>query len=510
MLLHTMLENSYDKWPEKDAIYYKDKWYSYRELEQAANKIAHFLLAKGLNKGDRVALLLENGFTYVATYYGILKAGGVVVGLNTETTADTIGYLLDNSGAEFFFTDKQFRRYLVPIKEKLESLKALIFNNMLKPFEAAENSLLYSDIFDRYSKERPHVRIINIDLAAIVYTSGSTGVPKGVTLSHLNIATNTYSIVSYLELTERDRIMVVLPFYYIYGMSLLNTHIHVGGSMVIDNRFAFPNVVLDSMETHKVTGFAGVPSSFTILLNKSNIKTKKFDYLRYVTQAGGAMAPTTQQEVVEVFSPAKLFVMYGATEASARLSYLDPAALQQKYGSIGKAIPNVELYVADEHGKKVAQGEQGEIVARGANIMQGYWKDADETALVLKNGLYFTGDLGREDEDGFIFVVGRSKDMVKVGANRISAKEIEEAIIAHENVVEVAIVGVPDEILGEAMDACLVLKEEHEAWEKEILAFTKTKLPPFKVPSYFTLFESLPKNSSGKIMKTKIREIKGL
>jgi acyl-CoA synthetase (AMP-forming)/AMP-acid ligase II len=185
--------------------------------------------------------------------------------------------------------------------------------------------------------------------------------------------TNTRSIVEYLDLRSNDRIMVVLPFYYIYGKSLLNTHFFVGGSVVIDNRFLYPNVVLQTMIEQNVTGFSGVPSTFTILLHRSNIRSQKFDHLRYVTQAGGAMAPAIQKEVAEVVHPAKLFIMYGATEASARLSYLDPKDLQRKWGSIGKAIPNVELFVADYKGNPLKPGEQGEIVARGANIMQGYW-----------------------------------------------------------------------------------------------------------------------------------------
>ena len=197
-------------------------------------------------------------------------------------------------------------------------------------------------------EDDPGVRMIDLDVASIVYTSGSTGKPRGAVLSHLNIVSNTRSIVDYLELTSEDRVLAVLPFYYIYGKSLLNTHFFVGGSVVVDNRFLYPNVILQTMREQEVTGFAGVPSTYTILLSRSNLKNLKFPRLRYVTQAGGAMAPSVQKEVAEAFAPARLFVMYGATEASARLSYLDPGDLPRKWGSIGKAIANVELFVADE------------------------------------------------------------------------------------------------------------------------------------------------------------------
>ncbi len=510
LLLHHFLENSADKNPDKPALWHKENWYDYRSLEEGANKIAGFLISKNLRKGDRVAMIWENSFHYVAIYYGILKAGGVVVALNTETTPDSIAYLLDNSGARFFFVQKTFARFVKPIKDKINALDGVIWDELPKGWPSEKSYFLWTDIQQKYAAERPQIRIINIDLAAIVYTSGSTGKPKGVTLSHLNICTNTQSIVSYLKLSAKDRIMVILPFYYIYGLSLLNTHIAVGGSLVIDNRFAFPNVVLDTMEKQQVTGFAGVPSTFAILLNKSNVRNRSFQKLRYLTQAGGAMAPVLQTDVAEVFSPAKLIVMYGATEASARLTYLDPEFHSQKLGSIGKAIPNVEVFVADHNGQPLPAGEQGEIVARGANMMQGYWRDPQETAKVVRHGLYFTGDLGKTDEEGFLYVVGRSKDMIKVGANRISAKEIEEAILENENVVEVAVIGVPDDILGEAMDACVVLKERHNGWEKDLLEFTRKKLPPFKVPSYFSPLDALPKNTSGKVMKNKIRKLKGL
>ena len=231
--------------------------------------------------------------------------------------------------------------------------------------------------------------------------------------------------------------MVVLPFHYIYGKSLLNTHFFVGGSVVVDNRFLYPNVVLQTLQEQEVTGFAGVPSTFTILLNRSNLKALKFPKLRYVTQAGGAMAPAVQKEVAAVFAPARLFIMYGATEASARLSFLDPDDLPCKWGSIGKAIANVELFVADDLGRPLPAGEEGEIVARGSNLMSGYWNHPEEAEKVLRNGLYSTGDIGRMDAEGFLYIVGRTRDMIKIGGNRVSAKEIEEALHEHPDVVEV-------------------------------------------------------------------------
>jgi long-chain acyl-CoA synthetase len=219
------------------------------------------------------------------------------------------------------------------------------------------------------------------------------------------------------------------------------------------------------------------------------------------------MAPAIQKKVAKIFHPAKLYIMYGATEASARLSYLDPNDLPRKWGSIGKAIPNVELFIADDKGNQLAPGSEGEIVARGANIMNGYWNDAKETAKVLKNGLYYTGDIGVMDEEGYLYVVGRSKDMIKVGGNRVSAKEIEEVLYAHTDISEVAVIGVDDDILGEAIKAFVVLKNGRirNGANKMIMNFLKEHLAPYKLPKFIEYRDSLPKNESGKIQKLKLK-----
>lgn len=254
-----------------------------------------------------------------------------------------------------------------------------------------------------------------------------------------------------------------------------------------------------------VTGFAGVPSTFNLLLNKSKIRNVSINSLRYVTQAGGSMAPSVQHEVADIFSPAKLYIMYGTTEASPRLTYLEPDMLKIKSGSIGKAIPNVEVIIADENGIALPNGVQGEIAARGSNIMMGYWKDPLATASVLKNGFYFTGDIAVTDEDGYIFVVGRKKEMIKVGGNRVSAKEIEEALISLPEISEAAAIGVHDNILGEAIKAFVVLKEESISDTSTIRQKLFSVLPSYKVPKYIDFRQSLPKNESGKIMKEMLK-----
>ena len=517
-LVHHFLEDSAERHPEKKALFTAGAWYSFGELDADANKLARLFIMEGMKKGDRIAVFLDNSREYVVTYYAILKAGGITVALNTEQGAEGINYICRDCGARYLVTSRKLSSALEPLfaveragqtgtgSPLLERLFVWGGSNPPEGGGAAERVVVLPGALSAQSPAAPDVRLIDLETASIVYTSGSTGRPRGAVLSHLNIVSNTRSIVEYLELTAEDRIMVVLPFYYIYGKSLLNTHFFVGGSVVVDNRFLYPNAILQTMKEQAVTGFAGVPSTFTILLRRSGLKTQKFGTLRYLTQAGGPMAPAVQKELAEALAPAKLFIMYGATEASARLSYLDPEDLPRKWGSIGKAIPNVELFVADPEGRPLGAGREGEIVARGANIMSGYWNHPEETEKVLKNGLYFTGDLGTMDDEGFLYVIGRTRDMIKIGGHRVSAKEIEDAIYEHPAVVEAAVIGIPDDVLGEVPKAFLVIKKGHPGEiEEELPRFLQQRLAAYKVPKSFEIRETLPKNESGKIQKLRLR-----
>ncbi len=503
MLISDLLEKSAQNFPAANAVWYKDVWITFEELNKQANKVANYLISSGLKKGERVAIFLENSIDFVIIYFGILKAGGVVVGINTEVTSDDLKYLTENSESRFLFVGESRFRILAAVGDALNFLNEIILCGSSTE-EAGVSISLESVLSGSYSDTDFPCSAIDLDLAEIVYTSGSTGVPKGVMLSHLNLVSNMKSIAAYLHMTRKDRMMVVLPFTYIYGKSLLLTHVLVGASLVVDNRFVFPNKVLETMASMDVTGFAGVPSSFSILLNRSALKEYSFPKLRYVTQAGGHMAETVQTQVARAFDPAVLYVMYGATEAAPRLSYLEPSMLKEKLGSIGTPVPNVEMFVIDEDGNRLPQGEEGEIAARGPNIMMGYWKDPEGTQQVLKNGVYLTGDLGKQDDDGYFFIVGRKKDVIKVKGFRVSAKEIEEKLLGLDGVIEAAVIAIPDEILGEAVKAFLVCREDTAITRKTVLAYLQPLLSAHKLPKEIEFRDSLPKNSSGKIMKTSL------
>jgi long-chain acyl-CoA synthetase len=504
-LVHDLLGRSAQRRPESVLVVDGAIRATYGEIDETSDRVAAVLADQGVRRGDRVGLIADNSRDYVEGYYGILKAGGVVVSLSTALDANSHASLLRDCGARGLVCGPRQGRTMT----SLVDLPGLEF--ILGPVAASGGDTGHhrscrlvdtSATLATADARRPAVRIVDLDRAAIVYTSGSTGRPRGAVLRHSNLVANTRSIVGYLELSADDRIFVVLPFHYVYGKSLLNTHVAVGGRVVIENRFLYPQQALDHLEREEATGLSGVPSTFAILLNKSNMATRALPSLRYVTQAGGAMAPELTRRLIAALPGKRIFVMYGATEASARLSYLDPAELPRRIGSIGKAIPAVELRVLREDGSEAEVGETGEIVARGANIMEGYWNDPGETAAVLDERGYHTGDLGRSDEDGFLYVVGRKREMIKSGAHRISPKEIEEVLVEHSGVDEAAVIGRPDEILGEAIVAFVTLRPgTTDGRPDSVLEWCRRHLPPYKVPERISVLTEFPRNASGKIDK---------
>jgi acyl-CoA synthetase (AMP-forming)/AMP-acid ligase II len=352
----------------------------------------------------------------------------------------------------------------------------------------------------------PNVRLIDQDLAAIIYTSGSTGEPRGVMLTHRNLVSNARSIAQYLRLTAADRVMCVLPFYYVYGLSLLHTHLLAGGSIVIDNRLAYPNVVVQGMRDHQVTGLSGVPSTFVLLLERSDLGQTDLPHLRYLTQAGGAMPVGRLLELRKRLPGVPVYVMYGATEAAARLTYLEPAMLESKLGSIGRSIPNVAVTILREDGSPASAGEVGELVARGSNISCGYWNAPDETAIRFGPQGYRTGDLGYMDDDGYLFLTGRRHDMIKTGAHRVGPREIEDVLCAHPDVIEAAVVGAPDDILGEIPVAFVSVRHASGLEPAALRNFCAPRLAAHKIPARWHFVPELPKTGAGKVDKVSLRD----
>src|SRR5579872_282788 len=483
--------------PARIALRMLDRDYTYGELQSAASKVAAYLVRAGGNKGDRVLLVSENSFFWVAAYLGTLQAGMVSVPLPTTIAGPDFDFILKTTEARFAFLQT---RFATANKNHLEDLHVVTDRKTPDMADAIpfEELQLFAEPYNVAKVEAD-------DLAALMFTSGSTGKSRGVMVSHGNIVANTNSIIEYLRLTENDRIMTVLPFHYCFGTSLLHTHLKVAGSLVIDLRFMYPDKILERMMDTECTGFAGVPSHFQILLRKSSLPKKTFPHLRYVQQAGGHLAPQFIQELREALPTTQIFVMYGQTEATARLSYIPPERLEQKLGSIGKAIPGVKLQVLDGAGREVRLGEIGEIVAEGENVTQGYWRAPEEAAVSFRNGKLYTGDIGSVDEDGFITILDRAKDFLKCGGKRISCRQIEDQLLAMGDLLEVAVVGIPDDILGEAVKAFVVPRGSDGELEDRLITFCKQHMPVLHIPKEIAIVNALPKNASGKVLKQELK-----
>jgi len=504
MLVHDFLRVSAERAPDAVAIIEPSAQATYAEVNRRANRAAHALMAAGVKRGDRVVLAMDDGIESVACYFGAMKAGATAVPLPPGPHNDRLGRAVEDCTPAAAIVNSATAHDPAACAALVSVPSVFLTKGVADPeppFHA------WADATSAAGEFEPSVRAIDLDLAAIIYTSGSTGEPRGAMLSHLNIRSNTESIVEYLHLTAADRVMCVLPFYYVYGLSLLHTHVKVGGSVIVDTRFAFPNVVLKAMQDLRATGFAGVPSTFALLMHKSNLTKMTFPDLRYVTQAGGGMPPARIREWLEKGPKAAFYVMYGATEASARLTYLEPADLERKLGSIGRGIPNVEMLVVTDDERIAAQGEVGELVARGSNISRGYWNNPEETAARFDRFGYRTADLGYADEEGFLFLVGRKHDMIKVGAHRVGAKEIEDVLNEHPAVAEAAVVPVQHNILGEAPVAFVAARPGHELVIGEVVAFCRARLPVYKIPIDFIPVPSLPKSGIGKIDKLTLRRL---
>jgi acyl-CoA synthetase (AMP-forming)/AMP-acid ligase II len=494
---HFLLDH---KQEDKVALELLSGSHTYAELRATAQSVANYLHSIEGKKGDRVLLLSENSFFWVAGYLGTLLAGLVSVPLPKEISPQDLEYIVATTEARIAFVQSK-----LSLEHQFANMHVITDGNLSVPNTAS--LMAFEHLQQSHSTpEPPRVPIEGDDLAALMFTSGSTGRPRGVMISHANVIANTESIIHYLALSPDNRIMAVLPFHYCFGTSLLHTHLRVGGSVVVENRFLYPEKVLQRMIEAECTGFAGVPSHFQILLRKTSLKKKRFPHLRYIQQAGGHLASNFVRELQTTLPQTAIFIMYGQTEATARLSYLPPCFLATKPGSVGIAIPGVTLRVVNEAGVSVRPGEAGEIVAEGKNVALGYWNAPAESAAVFRNGQLHTGDLATIDEDGFIYVTDRAKDFLKCGGKRVSCREIEDRLLEFHGIMEAAVIGAPDDVLGEAVRAFVVPRShEHNGIREQLNSFCKQHLQPNLVPREIILLRGLPKNSAGKVIKNGLR-----
>jgi long-chain acyl-CoA synthetase len=513
-LVQNFLEDSAHLYPDKVALICDDKHLSYADIDASANQIAHAILDGGIGHGDRVAIFLPNSIESVIGIFGILKSGATFVVINATTKLEKLVNILNNCQVAGLLLDIRKNDLTPAILKACSSLKLIIYahsDDKLKNLSkySAVNILDIDTIGRSYPTHRPPVKNIDLDLACLIYTSGSTGEPKGVMCDHSNVTFVASSITQYLENNDKDIIIDVLPLSFDYGLYQLLMVFKFGGTLVLERSFAYPTEILKRIEHEKVTGFPGVPMIFSILL-RMNLTSYDFTNLRYITNTAAALPPSQIQQLKSKFPHAKIYSMYGLTETK-RALYLPPEQLDVRPTSVGIPIPGTEAWIEDGDGHRVACGVAGELVIRGRHVMRGYWGDEAVSAERFRPGSFpgericYTGDNFQMDEDGYFYFLGRKDEIYKCRGEKVSPLEIENILYRLNGIVEAAVIGTKDPILGEVGKAFIV-SNNPTLTKAAVLAHCHQNLEDFMVPQYVEFLDEFPKTSSGKIDKRKLAE----
>jgi len=515
-LLHDYLTITAQKYPDKCAIVLEDSEITYSELQKAVNAFAGRLLNSGLKRHSRVIIFLDNSIETVISLYGILQAGGTFVILNSSVKVNNLKHVLYDSGAEMLITDTLKASIVDGAFETSQPCKKIFWIGDEKkvPHKLTEISVMWNslDLYNR--KENVNImtenQILDLDLASLIYTSGSTGKSKGVMCSHRSMVSAVQSINQYLGNTSNDIILNVLPLSFDYGLYQILMSIMSGGTVILEKRFSFMHPILKKIEDKKVTGFPIVPTIAAMLLQMKDLSKYDLVSLRYITNTGAALPVEHIKKVRQSIPHIQIFSMFGLTECK-RVSFLSPDKIDKYTGSVGKPIPNCEVFIVDENGNNVPVGEIGELAVRGSNVMQGYWNAPELTKKLFRSGRFpyetmlFTGDYFKQDKDGFLYFIGRKDEMIKCKGERVSPKEIEDVICEMESVSEAAIIGVDDQIAGQAIYAFVVLRTGQTVSPNKIRKYCSQNLEDFKTPSKVLVMNNLPKTTNGKIDKNKLK-----
>lgn len=509
-LLHQLITGTAERAPDRQALIFKGTPMSYEGLSAEVGKTACGLVSSGLGRQDRVAVYLDKRMKTVLTIFGAAAAGGVFVPVNPLLKAEQVAYILKDCNVRILITSKERLRSLSGVLSTCEDLGAVVIVDD-DPGAAGDHPIRvmsWEELTESGNRCSLH-RSIDSDMAAILYTSGSTGKPKGVVLSHRNMVAGAKSVAEYLENRPDDRILAVLPFSFDYGLSQLTTAFWVGASAVLHN-YLLPRDVLTVLERERITGLAAVPPLW-IQLAQLEWPGSIARHLRYITNSGGAMPTTVVAALKEKLPSTQIYLMYGLTEAF-RSTYLPPDELDKRPDSIGKAIPNAEILVINEHGRPCKSAEAGELVHRGALVALGYWNDPEKTAerfkplpgqaagLTLTEIAVWSGDTVSADEDGFLYFIGRRDEMIKTSGYRVSPTEIEEVIYATGLVGEAVAFGIPHPVLGQSVVVVATPESETKSLDGEtLLNECKRRLPAFMVPAHVLVKDALPRNPNGKI-----------
>jgi amino acid adenylation domain-containing protein len=472
---------------------------TYAALDRRARALAALLVRDGVRRGDRVALFLPSGAEMVIGLLAALRLGAAAIPIHPQTRVAKLRCLLRDAGPACLISQDALRPVWAPIAQ--ESVPPL-------PVHCAVD--LLSDTADaaaaaQISPAQAPAQAIDQDLALILYTSGSTGEPKGVMLTHRNLLCATSSILSYLGLRDDDIIYCALPLSFGYGLNQVLCALQIGAAVILDPSFAFPQRSLQILQAERATVFPGVPTMFSMLC-ATDLSRHDLPALRILTNAAAALSERQIADLRRHFPHARLFSMYGQTECT-RISFLPPEELDRRPTSVGRGMPNEEVYLVDDQGRRLPPGSTGELIVRGAHVMRGYWNRPEETAQKLRPGhipgelVLHTGDIFRMDEEGFLYFVSRKDDIIKSGGEKVSPREVEEALSAHPAVQDAAVLGIPDSLLGQAVHAYVSLRPGLSLGERDLLRHCAARLEGYMVPRQVHILPALPRSPNGKIDK---------
>lgn len=520
-LIHHMLRTSYKRTPEKEALVHGNERLSYQEVYRRTAGLAAGLRHAGLKRGERIGIYFDASVPQVLSIFGVSMAGGVYVPINTQLYADQVLHIARDCQMTALITSKAKLETLLPVIDQIPSLRFLIVLSDGELPQIAVPTHSFQHMIDSPAPDSWKDWGISKDLAAILYTSGSTGRPKGVMLSHANVMAGSTIVSTYLEITEKERILAVLPFSFDAGMNQLMTAFQQGGTLVLIN-FIFAKEIVSTLAKERITGLAGVPTVWSLLAQShSTLERTPLPDLRYITNTGGAMPQNVLAILRRVLPTTKIVLMYGLTEAF-RSTYLPPEELDRRPTSMGKAIPDTEILVLNEKNQLCAPGEIGELVHRGPTVSMGYWGQPETTNKVLRPNpllppelgdcerVCYSGDLVKMDEDGFLYYVGRRDTMIKSSGFRISPTEVEEALFQSGQIRHAAVIGVPDEVLGQTIKAFVVPLNGDPVNTDGLITFCSAKIPRYMVPKAVEVLSELPKTSSGKVDYPALRRREGL
>ena len=504
MRVEEFLESSARRLPDKVALVCEDRRWTYAELDRQAEGLANALRRLGVRRGDRVVVHLDNSAAAVVAIFGTLKLGGVFVLVSPSTKAAKLAHILRDCQATALVADARRHQVLTDALAAAPRLVALVLTGT-GPVQTGYSATVawFDALVDEQPSSTPGPAGVDVDLAALVYTSGSTGMSKGVMLTHLNMCSAAASIISYLEQVEDDVILNVLPLSFDYGLYQVLMAIRVGARVILERTFAYPHAVLETLQRERATGLPIVPTMSALLLQLDLARYALPD-LRYITNTG-AVLPTAHIAALRAWLPhVRLYSMYGLTECK-RVAYLPPEELDRRPTSVGKAMPNCETMLVDADGRVLPFPATGELVVRGVNVMQGYWNLPDATAEVLRPGALpgerwlFSGDLFRTDDEGFLYFEGRRDDIIKSRGEKVSPREVENALYDLPGIVEAAVVGEPDSVLGHAVVAYVVRAEGSAITEQDVLRHCSRALEDVMIPRRIEFVDAMPRTATGKI-----------